>query len=264
MKAFSQPALTEILRRLGLQPGDVVLCHAALHFLGRPEGGVGMYYAALSALLDLPNAPGEQGRGTLAVPAFNFAFARREKYDPQSAPSVGMGALSEYVRQMPWARRTPHPMQSLAVVGRHADDLAGRDTPSAFDSGSAFERLLELDGKLLLLGADIQAASMVHYSEQRAAVPYRYWKDFPGQVKTPQGWQERTYRMFVRDMKLDPHLDLHPLQRKLEAQGAWQSQPVNYGWISVCRLRDFVSVTDTLLAADPWHLVSRTGQTPDA
>ncbi len=254
MNLLTRATLTDLLRRLGLRRGDVVLCHSALHFLGRPEGGVGMYYAALAEVLALPQAGGV-AEGTLAVPTFNFAFARGEAYDPQETPSAGMGAFSEYVRRLPWACRTPHPMQSLAVVGRWADDLCGRDTPSAFDPGSAFERLLELDGKLLLLGADIQAASMVHYSEQRAAVPYRYWKTFTGPVKTARGWERRTARMFVRDLELDPHLSLVPVQQALEARRAWRSAAVNYGRISVCRLREFVSAADALLDADPWALV---------
>ena len=85
-------------------------------------------------------------------------------------------------------------MQSIAIVGYYADDLALRDTSSAFDPESAFERMLELDFKLLLLGADASATSMFHYSEQRAAVPYRYWERFPREVKTPAGWEKRTYQ----------------------------------------------------------------------
>jgi len=193
--------------------------------------------------------------GTLVVPTFNFAFARGEPYDPMTTPSAGMGAFSEYVRQLPEARRTPHPMQSLAVIGRHTDDLASRDTPSAFDPGSAFERLLQLDFKLLLLGADIQAVSMLHYSEQRARVPYRYWKDFSGQVKTAQGWQELSYRMFVRDLEIDAHIQLYPVQARLEQRDLWHSVPLNYGQVAACRLVDFVAAVDEFLARDPWSLV---------
>ncbi len=193
--------------------------------------------------------------GTVAVPAFNFAFARGEPYDPLTTPSVGMGAFSEYVRQRPAALRTPHPMQSLAVIGAHAVDLASRDTPSAFDPGSVFERLLDLDFKLLLLGADIQAVSMLHYSEQRAHVPYRYWKEFRGPVKTPSGWQERSYRMFVRDMEVDARIELYPVQAVLQQRGLWASARLNYGEISLCRLADFVAVVDEFLARDPWSLV---------
>jgi aminoglycoside 3-N-acetyltransferase len=159
-------------------------------------------------------------------------------------------------------------MQSLAVIGKWADDLVGRDTPSAFDTGSAFERLLELDSKLLLLGADIQAVSMVHYSEQRAQVPYRFWKEFTGPVQkypknsssssdnTKHGQVIKTYRMFVRDMAIDPKLDLSPIQNELEKRGLWHSVTINYGKISSCLLSDFVTITDELLHADPWVLVS--------
>ena len=110
--------------------------------------------------------------------------------------------------------------------------------------------------KLLLLGAGVQAVSMVHYSEQRLSVPYRYWKEFTGQVKTPDGgWQTRTYRMFARDLEINPQLDLSPIQGSLQQRGQWRSVPVNYGQVAACRLRNFVQATDDLLAKDPWALV---------
>ena len=262
MREASLAQVVEALSAVGVQVGDGLLVHSALQYLGRPQGGVGMYYAALRAALEGPGSgagtaatPEALSQGTLAVPAFNFSFARGEPYDPQRTPAEGMGAFSEYIRQRPEARRTSHPMQSLAVIGRHADDLAGRDTPSAFDPGSAFERMLELDFKLLLLGADIQAVSMLHYSEQRAEVPYRYWKDFSGEVRLPSGWQRRTYRMYVRDMELDPRLELYPVQEALERRRQWSARALNYGLISACHLVDFVAALDELLREDPWRLV---------
>ncbi len=244
------------LQAVGLQSGDGVLVHSAVQFLGVPASGVGMYYQAFNRVLGLEGEDALPGSGTLAVPTFNFAFARGEAYDPQQTPSVGMGVFSEYVRQLPQARRTPHPMQSLAVVGRYAADLAGRDTPSAFDPDSAFARMLELDFKLLLLGADIQAVSMLHYSEQRAQVPYRYWKEFTGAYRAAGGWEQRTYRMFVRDLEIDAQIELYPVQRALEERGLWRSQQLNYGRVASCRLGDFVAEIDRFLARDPWSLVT--------
>jgi len=242
------------LQATGIMPGDGVLVHSAIQYLGQPLGGVGMYYTAFCQALDIH--PDNPDSGTLAIPAFNFAFARGEPFDPQTTPAIGMGALSEYVRQRAEARRTPHPMQSLAVVGRYAADLAGRDTPSAFDPGSAYERMLELDFKLLLLGASIQAVSMLHYCEQRAEVPYRYWKTFTGSYRMPHGWEQRTYRMFVRDLQLDPKTELFPVQSALQEQGKWQSVPLNYGQVACCRLVDFVAEVDRCLEQDAWQLVT--------
>ena len=240
--------LAAALQGVGLQAGDHLLVHSAIQYLGQPEGGVGLY---LQAIRDVAGPD-----CTVAVPTFNFSFARGERYDPQTTPSIGMGAFSEYIRQLPEARRTPHPMQSLAAVGRYAADLAGRDTPSAFDPGSAFERMLELGFKILLLGADARAVSVVHYSEQRADVPYRYWKDFKGEVLTPTGWQARTYRMFVRDEKINPQLTADPFENLLRQRRQWRQTTLNYGAISICTVNDMVSALDDLLAADPWAIVA--------
>lgn len=252
MLEVTQTQVTAALQALGIEPGDNLLVHSAIQFLGRPAGGAGMYLQALRAVI----APD----GTLAVPAFNFAFARGERYDPQNTPSDAMGVFSEYVRQQPEAQRTQHPLSSLALLGPLAAELASLDTPGAYDPGSAFERLVELDFKLLLLGASVQAVSMVHYSEQRFQVPYRFWKNFHGLVRTLQGWEPRSYCMFARDLQIDARLDLHPIEKRLREQGLWRETPLNYGFLSACRLADFTAATDALLAADSWALVANIPQ----
>ena len=248
LPALSRQQLDAALQAVGVSAGDGLLVHSALQFLGRPEGGLQMY---LDALLDAVG-PG----GTVAVPTFPFTFNRGLDFDPQTTPSKDMGVFSEFVRQQPAARRTPHPMQCLSVIGAAAEDLAGRDTPAAYDDGSPFDRMLDLGFKLLLLGADIQAASIIHYSEQRANVPYRYWKDFTGRVMAGGEWQTRTYRMFVRDMDIDARLHLDSLQADLEAGGQWRTAALNLGRVSCCKFSDFVAAADKILAADPWAFVT--------
>jgi len=244
--------LDHALRSVGVQPGDGLLVHSALQLLGSPAGGLQMVCDAILELIG--------PEGTLVVPTFPFAFSRGADYDPQTTPSQSMGAFSEFVRQLPKAQRTLHPMQSLAIVGKHAVDLAQRDTPSAFDDGSAFDHMLQLGFRLLLLGADIQAASIAHYSEQRAQVPYRYWKDFTGRIKVGDSWDSKTYRMFARDLDLDPQLRLTPIQRALEAGGHWHATHLNFGDVACCTLSAFVLATDAILAADPWALVANRPQ----
>lgn len=257
MLEVAQPQVVAALQALGVQAGDGLLVHSAVQFLGRPVDGLATYWDALWSTLGY--------QGTLAVPTFNFAFARGEAYDPKSTPSHGMGAFSEYVRQRPESLRTCHPMQSLAVSGRYAADLAGRDTPSAFDPGSAFERMLELDFKILLLGADIDAISMIHYSEQRLGVPYRYWKAFAGFVAvsedketidfiTTKRWESRTYRMYVRDMEMDVHLTLHPVREVLRQRQQYHEVCLNYGSLGLLRMQDFIRVLDEFLQVDAWSL----------
>jgi aminoglycoside 3-N-acetyltransferase len=248
MREVTQEQVMECLRSIGILQGDGLLVHSAVQYLGKPVGGIGMYLEAILAVLGL--------KGTIVVPTFNFSFAQSRRYDPQETPSEGMGAFSEYFRQLAEARRTFHPMQSVAVIGYYANDLAERDTLSAFDPGSAFERMLELNFRLLLLGAEARATSMFHYCEQRAEVPYRYWKEFPGEVRTLKGWEKRTYRMFVRDLELKPELTIDPVVEYLVNHDQWHTIPLNYGNVTTCLLKDFVVAVDHFLNADPWSLVA--------
>ncbi len=248
MKAITPKQLKQALTTIGIQKGDGLLVHSAIQFLGEPEGGVEMYYHTLMDVIG--------SEGTLAVPTFNFAFAKSGRYDPVKTGSVGMGTFSEFIRKQPAAERTTHPMQSLAVIGKYASELARRDTPSAFDDDSAFDGMLHHNFKLLLLGATIQAASIIHYSEQRANVPYRYWKDFNGTINTGSGPVIKTYRMFVRDMGIDPKLVIAGIQKELIQRGQWKAVRINYGEISTCTLPDFVAVADEMLKKDPWVFVT--------
>jgi len=168
-----------------------------------------------------------------------------------------MGIFSELVRTTPGARRTLHPMQSIAALGMDADKLALLDTAGAFDDGSAFDFMLHHDYKVLLLGASIQAVSLVHYSEQRANVPYRYWKDFPGKIKVNGRWEERSYRMFVRDLKIDPKLQLRSVEVELKKENKWRQQSLNYGTIALFSFMDFTNCVTRILREDPWGLVER-------
>jgi aminoglycoside N3'-acetyltransferase len=143
----------------------------------------------------------------------------------------------------------------VTAIGRDAEDLAARDTPGAFDEGSAFDRMLELGFIMVLLGASIQVASIVHYSEQKQRVPYRYWKDFRGTVIEDGQTREAVYRMYARDLELDPRMDFLPVQRRLEAEGRWVSRKLNYGTVAACALTDVVAAADALLREDPWALV---------
>lgn len=262
MREVSAEQLAGLLRHLGLQAGQGVMVHTALHYLGRPQSGLLTYLQALCQVLniavpsqDIHARPG-QSSGTLAVPTFNFSFARGQAFERQKTPAEGMGVFSEYLRQLPEAQRSGHPLQSLAAIGRQAPELAALDTAGAFDTGSAFERLVEDDYTLLLLGADIQAVSLLHYSEQRAGVPYRYWKEFSGPVTDQGKTTQAAYRMYVRDLELDPRLEIYAVQDLLQARGCWRQVQLNYGQIAAFQAQDFVQAADELLARDPWCFVT--------
>jgi aminoglycoside 3-N-acetyltransferase len=150
------------LRTLGISPGDLLIVHSSLKSLGHVDGGAG---AVAHALLETAS-PG----GTVFVPTFTYA---KLPYDPATTPSLA-GAISEAVRTMPRARRSLQPTHPWAAVGPAAEEiLAGHgEQTTPFGPGSPVWRLWELDAKVLLLGVDHRANSMIHVAEESLDLPY--------------------------------------------------------------------------------------------
>ena len=249
MLTSTKKQFADTLTDIGLKKGDCLFIHSAIQYLGVPEFGIGQYLEVVTQII------GDQG--TIVVPTFTFDFARTKRFDPLVTPSSGMGILSEYVRQQPGAKRTLHPMQSIAAIGKDASGIGSMDTKGAFDDGSAFDFIQKKNYKVLLLGADIQAVSLVHFCEQRVNVPYRYWKDFPGMIKARGQWVEKVYRMFVRDYAIDPHLTLKPVEALMKDQKILKQLKLNYGLITVFSSQDFIRCVNNMLMKDPWALVVR-------
>jgi aminoglycoside N3'-acetyltransferase len=252
MRTFSAEDLAATLRDVNVAANAVLLVHSSLLHLGAMAGvAVGELPAAVYRVLR--DAVG--ARGTVAVPAFNFDFCQGACFDPLTTPAKGMGAFSEYVRGLSEARRSKHPMQSIAAVGPDADWLCARDTPSSFDPDGPFDRLVRADARVLLLGAPFQAVSLVHLAEEQVGVPYRYWKSFTGPCRV-DGWiEQRTYRMYVRDLARDPRLRLDPIERALAAEGALLGRALGGGRVQAFFARDFLRLALAGLRADPEWLV---------
>jgi aminoglycoside N3'-acetyltransferase len=254
MRTFTIAELEQALDEVGVRSGQVLLVHSSLLSLGTLAGPpvtkmtAGIYDALRSRV-----GP----EGTIVVPTFNFAFCNGALFDPQKTPSQKMGALSEYVRCQPEARRSLHPMQSVAAIGPLAPTICAPDTPSSFDPGGPFEVLLMADARVLLIGASIQAVSLVHWAEERALVPYRHWKTFSGPYRLHGAVTERSYRMYVRDLNLDPRLVLKRIEQVLVSEAHFNRARLGAGYLESFAARDFVEVALSRLREDPYWLVDK-------
>ena len=193
MKRTSLDALAGAIDRLQLQRNHVTIVHSSMLTFGMIEGGLAGVMRVLGAAL------GE--RATILMPAFTFSFGQSRQWNCLSSPSE-TGALTEYFRKRPGVLRTIHPFHSLSVCGPRAEAFASCDNLSSFGPGSPFARLVDMEAVNLALGTEfVGGATFLHHTEEVAAVPYRFYKDFPGQV-LDQYAQTRssTYRMFVREI----------------------------------------------------------------
>lgn len=253
MQKYNSNAFYKAFLNIGLKKGDVVLVHNALFSFGIPRD-VPLKELPAVVYMRLREVIGETG--TVAVPTFNFDFCKGIPFDLKTTPSKNMGVFSEFIRTMPNSLRSKHPMQSIAAVGPLADDIVNGNPQSAFGENGAFDVLLKNNAKILLLGADYNAASFVHMVEEQNQVPYRYWKSFTAPY-TGNGAlnEERTYQMYVRDLDTDPVLNMNWIEDILKTKKILQTAKIGSGFIKCIKASEYVAVADALIKENPYCFV---------
>ncbi|WOB11002.1 aminoglycoside 3-N-acetyltransferase [Piscinibacter gummiphilus] len=167
--------LVHQLRGLGLRAGDLVMVHASLKALGPVEGGAAEVVRALidavgpegtlMAYVSWDRSPYEETlNGTVLSEA---ARAEWPAFDPLTAGTYrGFGLLNEFLRKAPGAVRSAHPDASMVAVGARAHEVIGEHRlGDAYGPGSPLERLVSFGGKVLTLGAPLDALTVLHYAE---------------------------------------------------------------------------------------------------
>ena len=158
--------IAQALQYIGLKPGDSLGVHSSLSSFGFVQRGAKTVIAALQDVLT-PS-------GTLMMPTHTYSFPIWEKppYDKGISASL-VGKITDVFWRMPDVRRSAHPTHSVAAWGRLAEHLTS-DTLSSppVGIGSAWHRLLEANGRILMLGAGMDACTLLHLCEVLAEAPY--------------------------------------------------------------------------------------------
>jgi aminoglycoside 3-N-acetyltransferase len=173
--------LARDLARLGVAAGDIVMVHAACRAVGPVLGGPDAIIAALRdavgaqgtlmAYLDW-DAPWEDFKdGDGRIP--DRLRPHEMPFDPALTRAARQnGALPEFLRTPPGARRSGNPGASVAALGAKAAWLTA-DHPLDYGYGedTPLERLVATRGKVLMLGAPLDTMTLLHHAEHLAALP---------------------------------------------------------------------------------------------
>jgi aminoglycoside 3-N-acetyltransferase len=178
----SRRHLADGFRTLGVAPGDTVMLHASVRAVGEVAGGPDQIHLALKEVLTAdgtlmmyagcPRYYDEVGRGNLTPEQEEEVLDKLPPFDPYTARSArDHGTLVEFLRTSPGARVNEH-VTRFVFWGKHAERLRSHQPWNyAVGVGSAFERLLDLDGRILLLGSDHDAVTFLHYAEHIVDIP---------------------------------------------------------------------------------------------
>ncbi len=233
---ISVPELVAQLQALGVARGDVVLVHTSFRAVRPVAGGPAGLIAALGA------AVGPEG--TIAMPS--WTGDDDAVFDPVSTPvAEDLGVVAETFRLLPGVKRGRHAFAFSARGPKATEILADDLVLPPHQHESPVGRVLEADGKVLLLGVDHDASTMLHLAELLADVPYRR----PKHITVSRDGRPTRIDYLENDhcCALFRLANAWLTERGLQAEG-----PVGYAPAKLMRARDVVDTVVPTLTANPF------------
>jgi aminoglycoside 3-N-acetyltransferase len=224
---LSRAQLAADFRTLGVSPGDTVMVHASVRSVGEIAGGPDQIHLALKdALTDAgtmmmyascPDYYDDIGRGVHPGSLEREILEKLPPFDPLTARAArDNGTLVEFFRTSPGSIVNHHVARFVAWGANAAHLLSEQPWDFAFGRGSALDRFVALEGKILLIGCDHDTVTFLHYAEHVLDVPglkvvtmevpwlengERVWKEVREIDTGPAGahphWPERFFAQIV-------------------------------------------------------------------
>jgi aminoglycoside 3-N-acetyltransferase len=184
------------LASLGVQPGGMLMVHAGLRSLGPITGGVNVL---VQALLD-----------TLGPSGTLVAYVDVEWFfDSEDEPEVPVfdkriahaardhGILHEVIRTWPGALRSDHPDAGVVAIGACAEWITSpHPFQYGYGEGTPLARVVEAQGSVLMLGAPLDAITLLHHAEHKARIAGKRIRRYRRLMPSPMGPQWISFEEF--------------------------------------------------------------------
>lgn len=203
---ITRASLAADLARLGLDPGDSVMVHAAVSKVGRLLDGPDTIIAALCDVVGpsgtvLAYADWEARYEDLVDEDGRVPPDWRDHippFDPQRSRAIrDNGVLPEFLRTTQGARRSGNPGASLVALGAQAEWFtADHPLDYGYGEGSPLAKLVAAKGKVLRLGAPLDTLTLLHHAEHLADIPGKRIRRIEVPFATPDGTQWRMIEEF--------------------------------------------------------------------
>lgn len=187
-KKYTAKDILEVMKELGMLPGDVVFIHASMkefyNYVGSAE-------ELIKEIIDYLGP-----EGTLVMPAYPKNFSGLVKqcltenyhgmedpvmFDVNTTPT-GAGFLAETFRKMPGVKRSINIQHSACAIGKHADYLLSEHhlSKTCWDEKSPYYKLTLLNAKVFSLGLPYFISTVIHCTDSLLYGKYDYYEQFFG------------------------------------------------------------------------------------
>jgi len=192
---------------------------------------------------------------SIVVPSFTYSYTKNLNFSVNNSKSE-VGRFSEEIRLIcDSSLRTLDPVFSVIDV----ENYGWNKNPwnkEAFGDKSIWESWDKLNGIIINLDLPEIISTQIHYIEYVSQVPYRFNKNFNGNVSDSNESNMRlNYKYFVRDMSQEFHWDRSKIVSILEQNNvifnsSWNGLPVR--WF---RAMDIRKILQPIMMSDPYYLL---------
>ena len=239
------------LKELGLKNGHVVGVHSSLSKFGRVEGGAN---AVIDALLV---TVGEEGTIVMPTHSANLVEVKRtpeeiaigvlwiykiQPYDPEETPCT-TGTIPETFRKRRGVTRSLDPVHSLAAIGLKAEEIIDAGRIGVLEG---WQKLLELNGYILLMGVGLEVCTAMHLAEKRVRFPKYLMEKL-----TPPKWFVEKYPSNGWESDFGPYPDFAKLEEPCIKRGIMKTVKVGEAIVKLVRLRELIDLYTEYLTNNP-------------
>lgn len=174
---FIKEQLVSQLKNLNLKSGDNVMVHASLRAVGKILGGPDELHKAIMNIIS-PNGTlimyvgcepefEEIGRNKQSAEEEKLIFKHCPVFDSATARARrDYGTFAEFFRSWPGVICSENPGARIAAYGANAFWFTQNHPLNyGYGPGSPLAKLYESNGKILLLGSDLDQVTIFHYAE---------------------------------------------------------------------------------------------------
>ena len=246
-KRISKEQLKRDLKKIGLKEGDIVLVHSSLSNIGFVDGGANTIIDALIEMIG--------NTGTVVVPTMSFLprdflDGNVPRFDPKNTPCY-TGKIPETFRFRADAIRSLHPTHSLSAIGHKAKYLTKNHEKSItpFGKGTPFDKLIECDAYLLLIGVDQSVNTCVHIIEDRTdSFPYKVYLDdiFEAVIIDNEG-NEKIIQTRIHNPDVQRFRDVNKMEEYFIEYSIMRIGKIGNAEARLIKVRDQIRVMEILL-----------------
>jgi len=238
---------------------DSVVIHSGLWGILRHIEGASEDFPA--RIVDRLLGWAREGR-TVVLPTYAFEFPRTHVFDLVRTKAT-TGIIAETFMSHPDVLRMAQPMNSYAVAGPRADELLALSCKTSWGADSAMGWFEDNNTTYVSLGVSVLlSCSYFHFAEEKARVPYRYFKRFLGTLfDDGREVGPCSETMYVRPLGFAHEFLGTEVDRRLGAAGLKRRPAREDGvFMEAISMNDINRMTLDLIAEDEYALIVEDGR----